>query len=345
MNRDQSRPNKEAKFSSHNVTYGEFRDNQLSPEQLEWLFLEDRQTLETWMTWKREALEMKARAVIKATLTPAWRRLIGPAAQLVEALMLLRLVAELETGQTTTGHVFATQDALAAEIGVTARTLRNWLSSEYTGRQWLECWLDRRTWYVTRADGNRSRGGTLWRIVVETKSTDDQTKAPRVSYDALRTPWRSAEELPGASSAGKGVEALEAVLDYNGSSIAPEENVPKKTGMLSIRVEGRHQSLFRVSDSRSGFHTGNGVPITPARAQFAQAWAKAELVASRLGDGHSKGFWFKTFRALEVAGKGDSAVWAAVAQGLEAQAASRIVRGTAAGYAVGVLCRTVGVTA
>ncbi|NJK45416.1 MAG: hypothetical protein HC933_15115, partial [Pleurocapsa sp. SU_196_0] len=91
------------------MIYDQYRDNQLSPEQLEWLFLEDRQTLETWMTWKKEALEMKARAVIKATLTPAWRRLIGPAAQLVEALMFLRLVAELETGSSTTGHVFATR--------------------------------------------------------------------------------------------------------------------------------------------------------------------------------------------------------------------------------------------
>jgi hypothetical protein len=321
------------KTPAHNTRYEQFRDNQLTPQQLEGLFLEDRATLETWMTWKHQALEMKAREVVKAVLTPAWRRLIGPAAQLVETLMFLRLIAELETGQTTTGHIFATQDALAAEIGVTSRTLRNWLAVDYTGRQWLECWLDRRTWYVTRADGNRSRGGTLWRIVVETKSTDDLTKAPRVSYDALRTPWRSADELPGAARS----EGLNAVLDYNGSSIASEENVPRKTGMLFIRVEGRHQSLFRVSDSRSGFHSGNAVPITPARAQFAQAWAKAELVASRLGDQHSKGFWFKQFRALELAGKGDGAVWAAVAQGLEARAAGRLVRGSAAGYAVGIL--------
>lgn len=322
-----------------NLSYEAFRDNKLASQQLESLFIEDRQTLEQWMTWKREALELKARAVIAATLTPAWRRLVGPASQLLETLMLERVTAELETGQATTGHIFATQDALAAQIGVTARTLRNWLSPEYAGHQWLMCWLDRRTWYMTRQDGNRSRGGTIWRVSLEMRGCDDLTRAPKVSYDALRTPWRFAEELPGARSAARGLSELEAVLDYKGSSIASEENVPKKTGMVSIQVEGRHRSLFHAPSSRSDFHTGNHPP-TPARAQFAQAWAKAEIVASRLGDGHSKGFWFKQFRALEIAGKGDAAIWAAVGQGLEARAASRIVRGTAAGYAVGVLRRT-----
>ncbi len=327
-----------------NLSYEAFRDNKLAAQQLESLFIEDRQTLEKWMGWKREALELKARAIIAATLTPAWRRLVGPASQLLETLMLERVTAELETGQATTGHVFATQDALAAQIGVTARTLRNWLSPEYAGHQWLMCWLDRRTWYMTRQDGNRSRGGTIWRVSLETRSCDDLTRAPKVSYDALRTPWRFAEELPSATGAARGSSELEAVLDYKGSLIAGEENVPKKTGMVSIQVEGRHRTLFCASSSRSDFHSGNPAP-TPARAQFAQAWAKAEVVASRLGDGHSKGFWFKQFRALEVAGKGDGLIWAAVGQGLEARAAGRLTRGTAGGYAVGVLNRTLGVNA
>ena len=327
-------------------SYEAFKNNTLTPEQMEFLFVENPSTLETWMVWKGAALEMKAKEITAAILTPAWRRLMGPAVQLVETLMHLRLVAELDAGRTTTGHIFATQDALAAEIGVTSRTLRNWLSPEYVGHQWLMCWLDRRTWYMTRQDGNRSRGGTIWRVSLETRSTDDLTRAPKVSYDALRTPWRFAEELPGASSSGaaRGSSELEAVLDYRGSSIAAKENVPKKTGMVSIQVEGRHRSLFHASSSRSDFHSGNHPP-TPARAQFAQAWAKAEIVASRLNDLHSKSFWFKQFRALEIAGKGDAAIWAAVGQGLEARAAGRLTRGTAGGYAVGVLNRTMGVNA
>ncbi|NJK46205.1 MAG: hypothetical protein HC933_19845, partial [Pleurocapsa sp. SU_196_0] len=120
-------------------TFEAFRDNRLTPEQLEFLFLEDRTLLESWMTAKRDALEAKARAIITATLTEAWRRLIGPAVQLVETLMLERLTAELETGQGTTGHVFASQDALASRIGITSRTLRNWLSRDYSGSRWLAC--------------------------------------------------------------------------------------------------------------------------------------------------------------------------------------------------------------
>jgi hypothetical protein len=311
-------------------TFEAFRDNRLTPEQLEFLFLEDRATLESWMTAKRDALEAKARAVIASTLTEAWRRLIGPAVQLVEALMLERLTAELEIGRETTGHLFASQDALASKIGVTARTLRNWLSEGYSGSKWLACWISRRTWYVTRSDGFRSRGGTIWRVSLEARSTDDVTPAPRVSYDALRTPWRSAEDLPGAVSS--------VVLDDSGNQKALEENVPKSQGRLEVRVEGKHQVLFHDIFQRSGFHSGNTLP-TPARAQFAQAWAKAETVASKLGDRHSTGFWFSQFRALEVAGKGDGAVWSAVAQGLEARASGSL-RSTPGAYAVGILKRS-----
>ncbi|NJK43611.1 MAG: hypothetical protein HC933_04460 [Pleurocapsa sp. SU_196_0] len=97
--------------------------------------------------------------------------------------------------------------------------------------------------------------------------------------------------------------------------------------------------LFHDIFPRSGFHSGNTLP-SPARAQFAQAWAKAETVATKLGDSHSTGFWFAQFRSLETAGLPDGAVWSAVAQGLEARAAGRLQRTTAAGYAVGILRRT-----
>ncbi len=318
------------------VTYHQFYANRLSSEQMEWLFLERPDTFAQWTQWRSVALEMRAREIIKATLTEDWRRLIGPAVQLVETLMLERLTAELETGSTTTGHVFATQDALAARVGVTARTLRNWLSDRYGGREWLLCWIDKRTWYMTREDGNRSRGGTIWRVSVEARGCNDRTRAPKVSYDALRTPWRTVDELPSARASSE----LEAVLDYNGNLKAPEENVPKRTGMLGIQVEGRHGRLFHAPSSRSGFHSGNLAP-TPARAQFAQAWAKAESVVQRLGDHKSTGFWFAQFRALERLGKGDGAIWSAVGQGLEARASGRLQPGgTAAAYAVGVLRRT-----
>jgi hypothetical protein len=318
------------------ATYEAFHANQLTPTQLEHLFLEDRATLETWMKWQAEAATMKARAITDATLTEDWRRLIGPASRLVETLMQIRAEGESETGQSTTGHVFATQDALAARVGVTARTLRNWLSKAYSGSRWLECWVSRRTWYVTREDGNRSRGGTVWRVSLEPRGCNDLTKTPAVSYDALRTPWRSWDELPGATRG----TAIASVLEDKGKAIAPEENVPTKQGRFEIRVEGRHRTLMRVTDSRSGFHSGNAAPITPARAQFAQAWAKAESLAVKLGDSHSTGFWFAQFRRLEIAGSGDGAIWSAAGQALEMRAQGLLTKATAAGYAVGILKRT-----
>lgn len=330
------------RYTQHNQcddpppTYEAFRANSLNATQLEFLFLEDRATLELWMKWKAEAAALKARAVTTATLTTDWRRLIGSASRLVETLMQIRAEAELETGQSTTGHVFATQDALAARVGVTARTLRNWLSQGYSGRQWLECWISRRTWYLSREDGYRSRGGTIWRVSLEARGCTDLSKAPRVSYDALRTPWRHWGELPAASRGN----AVEAVLDNNGKVKASEDNVPRNQGRLEIRVEGRHQSLCKDLTLRSDLHSGNTVAVTPARAQFAVAWSKAETVANKLGDAHSTAFWFSKFRALEVTGEGDGAIWSAVGQGLEMRSQGLLSRGTAAGYAVGILRRT-----
>ena len=317
-------------------TYEAFRANTLSPSQLEHLFLEDPATMERWMGWTADAATLKARGIVQATLTEDWHRLIGPASRLVETLMQIRAEAESETGKSSTGHVFATQDALAARVGVTPRTLRNWLSKTYSGSRWLECWVSRRTWYVTREDGNRSRGGTLWRVCLEARGCNDLTKAPPVSYDALRTPWRHWQELPGAA---RDSSEIEAVLEHNGNSIAYEEYVPKSQGRFEIRVEGKHQTLMRTVDSRLGFHSGNALPITPARAQFARAWAKAETVSQKLGDAHSTGFWFAQFRSLEIAGAGDGAIWSAVGQGLEMRAQGLLTRATAAGYAVGILKR------
>jgi hypothetical protein len=316
------------------VTYQQFNSNRLTPEQMEWLYLERPDTLERWIAWKREDASTRAQQTVDATLTEAWRRLIGPAWRLVATLMRLRLEAEFETGSSTTGHVFASQDALAATVGVSARTLRHWLSKDHPGAKYLACWVSRRTWYVTREDGYRSRGGTVWRVSVEPRGTEDLTRAPGVSYDALCTPWRSSADLPGAIPRDE-----DALASNCGNKNAPEEYVPKEQGRLEVQVEGRHRSLHRVTSTRSGFHSGNALP-TPARAQFAQAWSKAESVCKRLGDGASTGYWFAQFRALERSGAGDGAIWSAVGQALEARAAGRLTRATAAGYAVGILKRT-----
>ncbi|NJK43442.1 MAG: hypothetical protein HC933_03505 [Pleurocapsa sp. SU_196_0] len=81
------------------LTFEAFLANRLAPEQLEYLFLEARDTFEQWNAKKQQAVTNQARDLLAATLTEDWRRLIGPAWRLVETLMLLRAESELETGR------------------------------------------------------------------------------------------------------------------------------------------------------------------------------------------------------------------------------------------------------
>jgi hypothetical protein len=325
-------PALERELSDSSLTFEAFLENRLKPEQLEYLFLEARATFEQWTAAKQQSAKTQAQAVVEATLTEDWRRLIGPAWRLVETLMLLRAESELETARPTTGHIFASQAALASRIGVTTRTLRNWLSRGYSGSKWLACWVSRRTWYATRSDGFRCRGGTLWRVSLEAKPCSDLTMAPKPSYEALRTPWRSYQELPGFS------RLEESVPDDKGNPTTREENVPNKTGMLEIRVEGKHQTLFLALDPRCFLNSGNTLP-SAARARNSSTWLKAETVAKRLNDRSSTAFWFKQLRNLELANLSDGAVWSAVGQALEARA-SGTLRTTPAAYAVGILKRS-----
>lgn len=319
------------------IHYQQFAENRLSLEQSEFLFLEMRETFEQWVAHRTARLEARAAQIVAATLTNDWRRLIGNASRLVEALMRLRVQAELATGQTTTGHVFSSQDDLAAHIGVTARTLRNWLSKDYSGAQWLSCWISRRTWYVTREDGFKSRGGTLWRVETEPRPCSDRTRAANPSYDALCTPWRSSRDLPGVVKLER-IELEDIVVGNKGKSKAGQDNVPQSQRRLSIQVEGQHRCLHRLIDLRS-FHSGNTQPSL-ARVQHSATWDKAHSVASRLNDAHSTTYWYTRFKRLEIAGQGDGVIWSAVGQALEASRAGVLTRGTVASYAVGILKRT-----
>ena len=324
------------------IQYQQFAKNRLTPQQNEYLFLELRETFEAWNAQRDADLETQAIEIVTATLTDDWRRLIGNASRLVETLMLLRVQAELATGQTTTGHAFSSQDDLAAHIGVTARTLRNWLAKDYAGAQWLNCWLSKRTWYVTREDGFKSRGGTLWRVETSPRPCSDRTRAANPSYDALRTPWRSSRDLPGSvalETAELEQRQLEnTVVSDKGNFKAGQDNVPHKQGRLLIQVEGQHRDLHLPFELRC-FHTGN-LPKTPAQAKNAATWGKAEIVAAKLSDVSSTPFWVSMLRRLERAGQGDGVIWSAVGQALEAGRAGTLTRGTVAGYAVGILRRT-----
>lgn len=322
------------------ITYDDFAQAKLSFEQQQFMLEFHSDDLEQWMAVKLEHDRTKTQAIIKATLTEDWRRLIGRAWRLVATLLEVRLEAELLIGQQGSGHVFATQADLAARVGITERTLRNWMNSSYAGKQWLECWLTKRTIYVTREDGYKSRSGTLWRVSSAPKSCTDLTPAPKPSLEALRTTWRENYELPQANVQRQRAE-LEDVRRQHGNTgnqNSSQENVPKKQGRSTIRAEPSDIRLNPTCHPRSETHSGNSAP-TAARAMYAGTWHKAETIASKLDDTKSVPYWFKQLRRLERAQASDAAVWSAVGQACEVRD-SGALRKTAGAYARGILIRT-----
>ena len=338
----------EVNHGATTITYDDFAQAKLSFEQQQLLLEFHSADLERWMEVKREHDRTKTQAIIKATLTPDWRRLIGRAWKLVATLLELRLEAELLVSQQGSGHAFATQADLAARVGVTERTLRNWMNPSYSGKQWLECWVTKRTIYVTREDGYKSRSGTLWRVSSNAKSCADLTPAPKPSLEALATTWRESDDLPQAR-----LERELALLEENsglysnqlgntGNATGSQENVPQNQGRFNIKVELCDVRLNSTCHPRSEAHSGNRAP-TAARVLHANTWHKAETIASRLDDTKSVPYWFKTLRRLERAQHSDTAVWSAVGQACEVRDSGNL-RKTAGAYARGILIRTASAT-
>lgn len=334
----------EVNHGATTITYDDFAKAKLSFEQQQFMLEFHSAALEQWMAVKLEHDRVKTQAIISATLTEDWRRLIGRAWKLVATLLELRLEAELLVGEQGSGHIFATQADLAARVGVTERTLRNWLSQRYAGWSWLECWVSKRTIYVTREDGYKSRSGTLWRVSSTPKSCVDLTPAPKPSLQALQTAWRSACELPQAS-----LQRELTLLEENahpssnlpantGNLNSSQENVPQRQGRFNIKVELSDVRLQSTRHPRSEAHTGNRGPNS-ARAIHANTWHKAETIASKLGDTQSVAYWFKTLRQLERVQHSDAAVWSAIGQACEVRDSGNL-RKTAGAYARGILMRT-----
>ena len=96
------------------ITYDDFAKAKLTFEQQQFMLEFHSAALEQWMAVKLEHDRVKTQAIISATLTEDWRRLIGRAWKLVATLLELRLEAELLVGEQGSGHIFATQADLAA---------------------------------------------------------------------------------------------------------------------------------------------------------------------------------------------------------------------------------------
>ncbi len=291
-----------------------------------------------------EAAQTKARVLADALLTDAWKRLIGPAWKLLHALMVETATSNLlfAPGE----HVFSSLEDVGRLAGVSKRTVQRWLGDSYEGRAWLECWLRRRTIYMTREDGLPCRAGTVFRVSLEARATHDQTPAPRPRLEALKAKWRLPWELPEARQT-RNQDLENPVSELKCHSKAGTITFPVKQGMLfnPVQVEGKDVIFFPLTLNSNKCQNPKAVwkPIpSTSGALYATAAAKAESACERLGDYHSWAFWFSQYRR---AGESDGHVWAAIAQGLEKRSRGELKRATAAGYAVGVLRKARVVTA
>jgi hypothetical protein len=285
---------------------------------------------------------VKAHETTQALLTPAWRFMLGESVIIVEAI-IRRMLESREIYEHDGQHVFMTYDDLGLMVGRCRRTIERYLSPENPHAEFLRCWLSWRKVYGKREDGGKCRVGTVFRVTTRTRVESDHTPAPKPTLAALKAPWRLEHDLPQARASNE-------VFSLS------DDNRQEKTGIITfpksaecflrtLRVEGEH--LIQTLQGTLNFNSRHDqTPV--ARVDFSkagvfnsQAWDRADMACQRLGDFHSKAYWYTQFRtAIEVGS--DTHIWAAISQALEMQRLGMVTRASAAGYAVGVLRRAEG---
>ena len=110
---------------------------------------------------------------------------------------------------------------------------------------------------------------------------------------------------------------------------------------MPLRVEGEH--LIGKLQGTLNFNTRHAfqprVDFSKAGVFDSQAWDRAGTVCEKLGDFHSRAFWYGQFKTAIGAGS-DMHLWATVSQALEMYKLRQIKKATVAGYAVGILKRS-----
>lgn len=334
------RPETTTRLPSHWTPQESLKLRQLNGERVELLLEETRETFPAQLEHARE----RAALLTDALLTDAWRRLIGPAWKMLHALMSELLEARsLFDGDAE--HVFATAEGVAARAGVSKRTVQRWCAKDYAGREYLECWMAKRRLYMTRTDGLPCTAGTVFRLSVAPIALDDRTPCKRPTLEAMKAPWRLADELPEAVK----VRALEDGFSFSPNErqeMTADKTFPKSTecfGLWTIKVQGRElsKSLFTLNSNERQFPNPLSTISKLSRSSVwhAEAYHRAVLVCDRLKDHASQVFWYTQFRKALVNGQSDAHIWAAVSQALE-MSEKNAIRRTRGAYAVGILQRT-----
>ena len=299
-----------------------------------------------------EKAKLKAEKASSALITPAWQRLIGPAWKMLAAMQTQVLTSNYvyQPGE----HAFGTLKSVAILTGVSERTIQRWTAKDYPGATWLKAWMSWRPQYITREDGLPCKSGTVFRLNLEPKPTHDLTPAAKPRLEALKALWRTFEDLPANRLRALEDTAAEAVSNAflnTRQERAPVKTFPKRQECFQsqIQVEGRDINITQntlISNTRQTQQARNAelmARLSTSSIHHTEALAKAETAAARLNDKHSVIYWYKHFRHAISSGSGETTIWAAISNALEARDRG-LVRGKTAAYAVGVLNRTLGST-
>lgn len=283
-----------------------------------------------------KAARGKAEKIADVLLTPSWCRMIGRATRLVRTL-LIQILETREVYDANAEHCFATYDDLARAVGVSKRTIERWLSPTNPGAQWLECWIQKRATYGRRSDGLPCVMGTVFRVATTVRQTNDLTPSAKPRLEALKAPWRL--QLPadeGFFSSGNDRQKNAVCKTFQkGQECFSEKPLIKVEGrdvcnILSIPLSSNdRQKQNHIVAYRSGLSS----------ALHESALGNAKSLAEKMGDVKSEVFYYKLFRRAALGQIQETQIWAAASEGLNAQSAGLLTRGTAAGYMVGVLKR------
>ena len=283
-----------------------------------------------------EAARSRAELIADVLLTPTWLRAIGKASKLVRTLMIPVLETR-EVFEAQAEHCFSTYEDLAKRSGVSRRTIERWLSPMYSGKTWLDCWIQRRAIYGRRNDGLPCIIGTVFRVRTEVCSIEDLTPAFKPRLEAMKAPWRSAEELPSVRTPEE-----DFVESFDRQKKRVTKTFPTSSecfGSGMIRVEGREISkILTIPLFSNDRQTRREVYRTGlSSALHETALGQAKSLAERLEDKASETFYYTLFRRAALGQFEERQIWAAASEGLQARDAGRLTRGTAGGYLVGVL--------
>ena len=214
-----------------------------------------RRELEDLEGYRAQAGEIRAEAEAMADLwLPELERFIlgRTKTKIVRAVAVLMLEARLWS-YGGAEHFFCVQPEIAGLAGISLRSLQRHLSPRDPRAHLLARWISRRAVYGSRRTGEASRVGTVYRFRLEAVGIENLEPCPRPRLEALRAPWRGADELPMVAAVARqlaaetaarwradGTPVLDGTRQHAAGSITFSNQQENANPEWRIQIEGVH---------------------------------------------------------------------------------------------------------